>query len=270
MSITSTMYTACSGLDSFTKAISVVSDNVANVASLGFKANEVLFADMVGASYSTLSGSSNRAGTGTTLLTMRTDVSQGPVTATSNWSDLAINGDGYFVLVSPKADDTSGTKYYTRDGSFHMDKDGYLVNAQGYRVVGADNAPIQLDPDTYAEFYVEADGSIYGVKPDGTVSDDPVDTVEMAVFDDQEGLVRQGGNLFTPGPYSGDARLYSAATDDQKERYGKIMSRSLETSNVDMTKELVNMVIYQADFNANSKCITVGKQLFDTVNNLIR
>lgn len=276
MSISSTMYTAASGMDSFTKAISVVSDNIANVNTVGFKANQVLFADLVGASYSTLAGTANRAGSGTTLLAMRTDFTQGPVMATSNWSDVAINGDGYLVMVPPgtaadgaTAVDGTTTQYYTRDGSLHMDENGFLVNAQGYQVVGSDGTVIQIEADAatpvYSDYYIESDGKIYGMPIDGG---EPVqiDELRMTTFPDQEGLVRQGGNLYVQGPYSGVPINGTAAAEGN----GTIMARSLENSNVDMTTELINMVIYQADFNANSKSITVGKEMFDTITNLVR
>jgi len=275
MSITSTMYTAASGMDSFTKAISVVSDNVANVNTIGYKANEVLFADLVGASYSTLAGTANRAGTGTTLLAMRSDFTQGPVMSTSNWADVALNGDGYLVMVPPgTATDgitsvAGAAQYYTRDGSLHVDENGFLVNSQGYQAVGYDGTVIQIETDAanpaYSDYYVEADGKIYGMPVDGS---EPVqiDEFRVSTFPDQEGLVRQGGNLYVQGPYSGNPIDGTAGADGN----GKIMARSLENSNVDMTRELVNMVIYQADFTANTKSITVGKEMFDTINSLVR
>jgi flagellar hook protein FlgE len=285
MSVNSTLYIGASGLRSFAEAISMTSDNVANANTTAFKASHALFGDMVSSYLSTQSVSNDREGSGSALLGVSSNFAQGPTVGTDTWSNVAINGQGFFNV---HMIDSTGTlvstaqTYYTRDGSFRVDKNGYLVNSQGYAVLGYQGTdppavgdpggnPIQLDNPSapvYANYNITSDGKIYGTPIDPAIGVDPVvlGALRISSFPNQDGLVRQGSNLYLQGPTSG------AAIDDQANAAGNggLLDNNIEGSNVDLATEMVNMIIYQADYNANSKSVTTGNAMVDTVINMVR
>ncbi|NMG17613.1 flagellar hook protein FlgE [Aromatoleum bremense] len=119
-----------SGLASASKALDVISNNVANSNTIGFKAGRAEFADVFAASFNGTGGNS-QVGIGTTIAAVSQNFSQGNVTVTNNPLDLAINGNGFFRVSAP-----DGTEAFTRNGQFDISKDGFIVNAQGYRLSG--------------------------------------------------------------------------------------------------------------------------------------
>jgi len=145
MGLSSTLYSGVSGLQANSTAMSVTGNNISNSNTVGFKSSSTIFSDVLSASVATASGT-GQVGRGTSVSTVRTNFSQGSFQTTSSATDLAIEGDGFF-MVSP-AD--SSECYYTRNGSFSFDSDGYLVNAEGYRVQGqgysAAGEPLNGDP----------------------------------------------------------------------------------------------------------------------------
>ena len=263
MGASNSMYIGVSGLNSFSAALSVVADNVANANTTGFKSNSVTFGDMVSSYYSTQSADTDRAGSGSAILGIATDYSEGPMVATNKWSDVAINGNGFFTVRTPAGD------MYTRDGSFRMDSTGNLVTLQGYGVLDASGAPITVDNPTtpaYSNYNIDADGMIWGTPVAGG---DPVTItgpIGVTIFPNQDGLIRQGANLYTAGPQTGAANLGTPNTGGR----GFIVDLNLENSNVDLANEMVNMIIYQADYNANSKTILTASEMLEVVTNLIR
>ncbi len=263
MGSSSSMYIGVTGLNSFSSALSVVADNVANVNTTGFKANSVRFGDMVSSFYSTQSVDTDRAGAGSAILGIATDYSEGPMVATNKWSDVAINGAGFFTIDTP-----AGTMY-TRDGSFQMDALGDLVTLQGYAVLDSNGDPINVDDPAnpvYTNYNIDADGYIWGTPVAGG---DPVQIagpIGVTIFPNQDGLIRQGANLYSAGPRTGAANLGAANTGGR----GFLLDLNLENSNVDLALEMVNMIIYQADYNANSKSILTASEMMETVTNLIR
>ncbi len=256
------LYNGVNGLRSFSTAVSVVSDNIANANTIGFKANTIRFCDFVAGYYSTVSAFNDREGSGSRPLAILTNFAQGPIINTSNWSDLAINGKGFFGVR-----DTSGNIYYTRDGGFYVNTQGKLVNYLGMSVLDSSGAEITLDTNTYSDFVVRDNGEIYGIdKNTGEISSAPLATIGLYIFKDNNGLVRAGGNLWREGPNAGKEGPYQPGTQGM----GTIMSYAVEGSNVDLSEELVNMIIYQADFNANSKVITTSADMLNTAVNIVR
>lgn len=256
------MYNGVSGLRSFSTAISVVSDNIANAGTTAFKTNEIRFADLVSSYYSTLSSFTDREGSGSYPLAVLTDWGQGPMLNTSKWSDLAINGEGFFVVK-----DAQENNFYTRDGGFYLNSAGELVNYLGYKVLDVESNPIILDLNLYSSFTVTSDGKIYGVdNTTGNMTEDPIATLGLVTFRDPNGLIRVGNNLYREGPNSGR----QDPTQPGTKGLGSIMSYTIEGSNVDLSEELVNMVIYQANFNANSKVITAATDMLNTAINVVR
>jgi flagellar hook protein FlgE len=251
--------------------MSIVSDNVANANTTAFKANQPRFGDLVSGYISTQSIDTEREGCGSTLLGVSTNFSQGHFLTTESWSDLAISGKGFFNLKKLSADgaSTTGNTYYTRDGNFHVNKNGVLINEQGYAVLGSDGNLIQVEADpaapVYGSYAVTADGLINGTPIAGGAAV-TIGTLRISSFPNENGMVRQGSNLFLPGQEAGtviDGTANAGAN-------GSILDSSLEGSNVDLASEMVNMIIFQSDYNANSKSVTTGTNMLDTVINMVR
>ncbi|MCU0572528.1 MAG: flagellar hook basal-body protein [Syntrophobacteraceae bacterium] len=262
MGINSAMYNGVSGLNSFSAAISVVGDNVANSNTTAYKTNKVHFGDMVNQYLSINSNDTESEGAGSMILGISTDYAQGLILNTSNWADLAIGGEGFFNVQDP----ISGKMYYTRDGSFHLDDQAYLVNMLGHRVqaIGG-SGDIQVpNIQNFVSFHVETDGSIYGV--DNTGAQQFINQVALFSFSNKDGLVRQGNNVYIAGPEVG--QVFDNAT--LPEIFGKVLDYSLENSNVDLAKQMVDMIIFQASYNANSKTITTCKDMIDATINMVR
>ncbi len=151
MSITGSMYTGISGLQAQSTATSVVSNNLANSTTIAYKGSSIQFEDVF---YSTVyaGGSPDQVGNGVTVASINTDFSQGAYKATNSVTDVALNGDGYFVVVDPDTD----TPYYTRAGNFTFNTEGFLVDSHGNRVQGweMDNGSISGTPTD-----IQLDGS---------------------------------------------------------------------------------------------------------------
>jgi len=147
MGLTSTLYSGISGLQTNAEAMSVTGNNISNSNTIGYKSSSTVFSDMLSATISTTSTSVNQVGRGSELTTVRSNFSQGSFQSTSSDTDLAIEGDGFFMLSAAGSDEVM----YTRNGAFNFDSDGYLVNADGYRVQGqlfdADGTPGGGDPE---------------------------------------------------------------------------------------------------------------------------
>lgn len=147
MGLTSTLYSGISGLQTNAEAMSVTGNNISNSNTIGYKSSSTVFSDMLSATISTTSTSVNQVGRGSELTTVRSNFSQGSFQSTSSDTDLAIEGDGFFMLSAS----TSDEMVYTRNGAFNFDANGYLVNADGYRVQGqlfdVDGTPGGGDPE---------------------------------------------------------------------------------------------------------------------------
>lgn len=267
MGISSSLYNGLTGINSYSTGISVVSDNVANANSTGFKANDIRFGDLILGEYSFGTNDKESEGAGSSVLGIVTDFSQGTLLDTSNWSDLAISGKGFFIVNDGSQD------FYTRDGTFHIGIEGtgeeaqyFLVNQQGYKVQGIDGDIEIANPDTYAKFYVNMKGEIIAV--DGEGEEETLGQIKLAGFTNENGLVRNGGNLYSKGPESGGP--FYSDNEEKAAYFGKIIDSCVESSNVDLAAEMINLIVYQAGYNANSKTITTSSELINTSINMIR
>jgi flagellar hook protein FlgE len=267
MGIGTALYNGLSGLNSYSTALSVVSDNVANANTTAFKSNSVRFGDMVNSYYASLTNDTEREGAGSTIMSFATNFGQGNLMATESWSDLALGGNGFFEVNDP----STTNSYFTRDGSFRLYTDAagdtYLVNPQGYHVRNDAGADIVItNADTYSKFRVGEDGQIYGTAA-GVETALAGAKIGLTVFTNENGLVREGHNLYSQGPDSGTATRSDTGAAGL---YGTVNDYNLEGSNVDLAKEMVDMIIYQASYNANSKTITTDATLLDTTINMVR
>jgi flagellar hook protein FlgE len=257
------MYTAVSGLNSFQNALTIVSDDVANANTTAYKSNTALFGDLVSGYMSTSYVDTKAQGAGSTLLGTETNFGVGNAMQTGNWSDVMLQGGGYFNVK-----DTSGGLYYTRDGAFRIDANGFLTDQHGYQVIGSDGNPITMETDpknpTHSSYSIDKFGVVNGALMAG--GSQVLGTLKVTNFPNQDGLIRMGQNLYTPGPTAGPA-VDGTANVGQS---GQLVSGALEGSNVDIGTQMVNMIIYQADYQANSKAIQSADTCLQTVVNLIR
>jgi flagellar hook protein FlgE len=258
------MYTSLAGLDTFNTALTVVSNNIANANTTGFKSNTVDFGDLVSGLISTTNASNaTPAGAGSTILGVETDFSTGSEIQTGTWSDLMIQGAGFFSVENPSTSVIS----YTRDGAFGVNSAGDLTDLNGNEVLNTKGDPITgLDPATYSSFSVDQYGNLSGTTSGGVAT--PLGQIAITTFSNQDGLVSVGKNDYTAGVNVGTVTVANATAGS--DTAGTITSGALEDSNVDLTAQMVNLIDYQADYQACSKAITAGNNDLQTVVSLIR
>jgi flagellar hook protein FlgE len=246
----------------------IVANNISNVSTTGFKAQRARFSDML---YQTLSGGSagsssaggtdpSQIGLGVTLAGTDNTMGQGALRATGGPLDLAVEGDGFFVLK-----DASGNTFYSRDGAFAIDANKNLVNpSTGMLVQKVGGGNIQIDMTQFSSISVGADGTINGV-PVGGGSVQNVAQIQLASFPNEGGLDRAGDNTWQASAASGAA----ATNAPQSNGLGSIRAGVLESSNTDLAQEFSNMIVAQRGFEANSKVITAADEVLQTLVNII-
>lgn len=283
MPLIGTLTSGVSALRSFTKGLEVIGNNIANVNTTAYKSNQASFSDsfsntLRGSAPSTATGSNQSAmqvGTGVTLNGISTNFTQGSVSSTGSTTDLAISGNGYFIVENP----TDGSLYATRAGEFRWDDQGYLVNQQGYRVQGLNEGAlgdIRLDQSLPAGVKLQSksideSGNVIEFYSDGTTA--TTNQLLLKNFSDPSALMKEGNNMYSgfeaAGPINGVAL---DATNDIPNQggLGKIQSGALELSNVDLTEEFANMITAQRSFQASSRLVTVSDTVLEDIVNLKR
>jgi flagellar hook protein FlgE len=261
------IYTSLAGMLSHRTRMDVLANNIANINTPGYKAARASFQDTL---YQTIRAGTaqnnpSQMGTGVTLAAVLNNFNQGPLVPTGRSLDLAINGNGFFGV---KAGDESGEDkiYYTREGSFSVDKEGYLVNSSGLRLVDESGSEIQLDVSKpIAAINVSNMGKISVTYSDGsTASDDK--QIGLFSFPNPNGLTRVGGNLYTDNNASGSGGEESPAGErldgtPGKDGLGTIESGCLEMSNVDLATELGNLIVTQRGYEANARVFTTSDEV---------
>lgn len=265
------MYSAVSGLRSHMSYMDVVGNNIANVNTIAYKSARATFQDVLSQTIRSASapvadgrGGINpmQIGLGVNLAAVTNIMTQGTPQATGRATDLAIQGTGFFVVT-----DGSGMNYYTRDGAFDLDAEGFLVNSAGYKVLDVDENPIQVTVDEnnpLVGIAIDSTGMITATYLDGTQEE--VGPIALATFVNPGGLERKGENLWAETPNSGAASLAQPGTGG----LGTIWSGTLEGSNVDLAFEFTNMILAQRGFQSNSRVITASDQILQDLVNIIR
>jgi flagellar hook protein FlgE len=257
------MYTAVSGLDTFNEAMSVVSNNIANSNTTAYKAQTVDFGNLVSGYLPTIYPNNTADGSGTAILNTSSDQNTGSEMTTNVWSNLMIQGNGFFEVQNTK----NNADYYTRDGSFEINATGYLTDMNGNNVLDTAGNAIQVEADptnpVYSNYSVDQFGDVVGTTSTGTQA--TLGQIGVTTFSNPNGMISVGNNQLLTGPNSGIGVVQAAGSGAA----GSIISGALEGSNVDLTKQMVNLITYQADFQANSKSISTGNTLLQTVVNLI-
>ena len=251
------LYTAATGMIAQQYNIDTISNNLANVNTTGFRRNEARFQDLVyqqmqapgspvGASVVPVG---QDVGLGVKVGSSEKIFTQGNLIQTGNNLDLAIQGDGFFQITMP-----DGTSAYTRDGSFKQDANGALVTANGYFV----QPQITIPPNAQS-IAVGPDGTVSALVP-GSTQPQQLGQITLARFINPAGLSPTGNNLYTQTAASGTPIVSQPGINGS----GTLQNGYLENSNVQVVQEIVNMIVAQRAFEANSKAISSADQMLST------
>jgi len=249
------LWAAKTGLDAQQTQMTVVSNNLANVNTTGFKKGRAIFNDLlyqqvtqVGGSTSqtTLSPTGLQLGTGVRVVATENSYTQGSLNTTGNALDMAIQGQGFFQILQP-----NGQIAYTRDGSFQLNAQGQVVNASGYPLQPAITIPANAQSIT-----VGTDGTVTALMPNSTTPT-TVGTIQLANFINPAGLQNLGGNLVAESASSGAPTAGTPGLSG----LGTVVQGSVETSNVDVVEEMVNMIETQRAYEMNSKAVQTTDQM---------
>ncbi len=254
------LYSAVAGLGAHRTKMDVIGNNIANVNTVGFKADRANFQDMLYQMEKAPSAVNNpsQVGTGMKVSSISRNMNGGGLQNTGRTLDLAIQGSGMFILKDDPTAANANT-YYTRDGVFFLTHDGYLVNSDGYYVCN-ENGDVISGLTGVNTIAINAQGEIF--INGGTTA---TATIGIATFANYEGLQKEGNNLYSETVASGTAN-HGTATDAG----AKIASGYLEMSNVDLTNEFTDMITTQRGFQANARVITVSDTLLEELVNLKR
>ncbi len=249
------LWIAKTGLDAQQTRMTVISNNLANVNTTGFKQDRAVFEDLLyqtirqpGAQSSTSTQLPSGLMLGTGVRTVATEKmhTQGNVLTTGNALDVAIQGRGFFQVLKPEGDIG-----YTRDGTFQVDSNGQVVMSNGYPLEPAITIPAQSTSIT-----VGSDGTV-SVSQAGQAAPSIVGNIQLADFVNPTGLQPLGENLFSETAASGSATTAVPGTSG----LGSVIGGALETSNVNVVTELISMIETQRAYEMNSKAISTADQM---------
>ena len=243
------------GLEAQQVQMDVIANNLANVSTTGFKRSRAVFEDLLyqtlrqpGAqsSQQTQIPSGLQIGTGVRPVATERIQTQGNLQQTGNHLDMAIQGAGFFQVLLP-----DGTTGYTRDGSFQSDSQGQLVTANGYAV-----QPALTIPANALNVSIGSDGTVTVTQP-GAAAPVQIGSVQLAMFINPAGLQSQGENLYVETASSGAPSTSAPGLNGA----GLLNQGYVETSNVNVVEELVNMIQTQRAYEINSKAISTSDQM---------
>lgn len=250
------------GLDAQQTQMDVISNNLANVNTAGFKRSRAVFEDLLyqtmrqpGAqsSQQTQLPTGLQIGTGVRPVAVERVFTQGNLQQTSNDKDIAIQGAGFFQVLMP-----DGSTAYTRDGSFSMDANGQLVTANGFVI-----QPAITIPANAITFTVGRDGTVSVTQP-GQSTPTQIGAIQLATFVNPAGLEARGENLYVETAASGTASTNTPGTNGA----GLIAQGYVETSNVNVVEELVSMIQTQRAYEINSKSIQTSDQMLQRLSQI--
>jgi flagellar hook protein FlgE len=287
----SSLNSGVAGLRNFQTKLDVIGNNIANSNTVGYKAAHTNFADTFNETLqgSTKAGGPLQVGTGVQVATIKNDFTAGTYQNTGIESNLFINGnDGFFIVRNE-----SGEEFATRAGDFSIDKQGYLVTTDGFRVQGysdqvakdgamSTRGDIRIFDDpatrpvtprvataTLAGFQINSDGRVRMRLDDGTEYDSG--QVLLQKFQDTDLLKKEGNNLYSnvreAGPLGGDS---VTSVEPGTNGTGQLKSGVIELSNVDLGGEFADMITAQRGFQANARVITTSDEMLQEVVNLKR
>ena len=256
------LWIAKTGLDAQQTQLDVISNNLANTSTNGFKRSRAVFEDLL---YQTLRQpgaqtteqtqvpSGLQVGTGVRPVSTVKNFVQGNLQQTGNALDVAINGNGFFQVQMP-----DGTNAYTRDGSFQLDNNGTLVTSNGYPILGPITVPQGVDTIS-----VSQNGTVSAVIP-GQVQPQALGQIQLANFVNSAGLSSLGQNLYQETAASGTPTTTVPGSNGA----GRLSQSYVETSNVNVVEELVGLIQAQRAYEINSKAISTSDQMLQRLSQL--
>ncbi len=265
------------GISNAQTELNVISNNLANANTTGFKQSSVNFANLVAQSSSGSPDASGNPedtqGIGSVVQSIDQDFTAGSMQNTGSATDIAVNGNGFFTTVNP----TSQQTYYTRNGNFSVNGSGGLIDSLGNQVqmlpVSSTGAASSTTPQSvqipltnaagsaYSSVAISSSGTISATYADGTTA--TIGTVALASFVSPSGLLQTGDQDWQATGLSGTATYNSAGSTG----LGTILSGSLEGSNVDVSTQLVDLISAQQYFQGNAKAITTSSQMISDIMN---
>jgi flagellar basal-body rod protein FlgG len=250
------------GMEAQQMQLDVISHNLANVSTTGYKRANAVFEDLmyqnlrqVGANTTEQSQlpTGLHLGLGVRTVATSRSFSQGTIQQTTNQLDVAIQGSGFFQITMP-----DGTTQYTRDGSFQVDSQGRLVTSNGLPVANGVTIPANAKNITIAN-----NGTVTASIP-GTTTPQTIGTIGLASFINPAGLEPQGQNLFAESPASGQPSTGTPGANG----LGTVTQGFLESSNVNVVQELITMIQTQRAYEMNSKAIQTSDQMLQKLGQL--
>lgn len=253
--MTSALWVSKTGLAAQDTALRVISNNLANVTTTGFKRDRAVFADLMYqidqqpgglSSQNTQLPSGTQLGVGVRVAGTQKNFADGSIQNTSSPLDLAINGRGFFQISLP-----DGNVAYSRTGSFQLDQDGQIVDSQGFPL-----EPAITIPDDTVSITIGLDGTVSALQQ-GDTSPSEIGNIQLANFTNPAGLEAKGGNMYLETASSG-APITGTAGENG---LGFTVQNALENSNVSVVEEMVNMVATQRAYEMNAKVVSTADQM---------
>lgn len=262
-----TLYTAATGMEALETRLDVVANNLANINTTGFKRDRANFEDLMYRHHvlpGTVDAQGNptavgtKIGLGVKVSSVQSDFGQGAFEPTQRALDIAIEGSGFLPVT-----DTSGDTVYTRAGNLNINATGDLVlgSASAGRLL---NPPINIPP-TATGIEISANGEVR-YREEGTQGLTKAGDIQLANFINPEGLLKLGENLYAVTDASGQATLGTPNQDG----FGALVQGTLETSNVQPVKELIDLITTQRSFELNSQAVQAGDSIMQQIANLRR
>jgi len=267
------MDSGVSALDQFQQQLNVLGNNIANVDTVGFKSANVNFADALSQTVGDNSAGVEQVGTGVTTSSISDSFTQGSITNTGVQTNMAVNGNGFFLVSDP----TTGQQYATRDGSFTVNSSGYLVTSSGMMVQGYTDSTgttignIQVsnanapggDTSAVQSYTFGSNGQLNIQLADGTQY--VGGQVLLQNFTSPSQLASVGDNLYTGMSLAGPL---TAPVAPGSNGLGSLVTGSLEMSNVDLAGQLTQLITTQRAYEANAKVITTSDEILQDLVNL--
>ena len=258
------LYTAAAGMSAQQNNIDVISNNIANVNTTGFKQDRAEFQDLMYQSLNYTAGATSATtnnptgidvGLGVRISGVQKNFVQGSLRETGNTYDFAIQGNGFFKVIT-----ATGETAYSRNGEFKLDSDGAIVNGQGFKL-----EPEIVIPPNLVKISIAEDGMVSGSDATtGAITQ--LGQITLATFINPSGLAPQGNSLYLASTVSGDPTEGTPGLNG----VGSVRQGMLESSNVQMVTEMVNLITAQRGYEANSKAINTTDTMLQTVNQLKR